>query len=214
MKTQLIKFTALLGMLLLVVSSLTHAGDAPVPKPESNSSPYDVVDGVTNDLIAIVRNGEAAMKDDPKGYFAEVRGVMSPVVDFKHIARNVMGAKHWKSASVEQKEKFTEVFTLGMVETYAKGMASFADYDVSLQKPKEDIGEKKKVIVIQKYKGAKGTVRVSYTMGKHRSGEWKLINIVLDGVNLGKTLKAQFSQAVKESKGNLDAAINGWGWEA
>ncbi len=214
MKTQLIKFTALLGMLLLGLSSLTHAADTPMKKAETSSSPYDVVDGITSDLMAVVRKGEMALKENPKGYFIEVRGIMSSAVDFKYIARNVMGAKYWKSASVEQKEKFIEVFTLGMVETYAKGMANFADYDVSLQKPKEEIGEKRKIEVIQKYKGAKGIVRVSYTMGKHRSGQWKLINVVLDGVNLGKTLRAQFSQAVNESKGNLDAAIDGWAWES
>ena len=48
-------------------------------------------------------------------------------------------------------------------------------------------------------------------MGRRKTDpNWKLINVVLDGVNLGKTFRSQFAQAVKEHEGNLDAAIAGW----
>lgn len=219
MKIQMIKTSALLGMLMFMFSGLTSAADEPAQTKmamaaTNSASPYEVVDGVISNLMVVVRGGKEALKTNPQGYFDEVRVIMSEAVDFKHIARNVMGPRYWKEASPDQKSKFIDVFASGMVQTFAKGMANFADYDISVQEPKNSLGDRRRVEVIQKFSGPDGVNRVSYTMGKHRSGEWKLINVVLDGVNLGKTLRSQFSQAVRESEGNLDMAIEGWAWES
>ena len=182
-------------------------------KPVINNeqvTPHQVVEEVTGQLMKIVSNGKQALEKDPEKYYAEVQTVMEQVVDFNYIAKNVMGAKYWRSATNEQKKKFVDVFTSGLVQTYAKGMANFADLDISVMPPDSDLGDKKRVAVIQKFQGPEGVNRVAYTMGLHKSGEWKLINVVLDGVNLGETLRSQFAQSVVENKGDLDATISGW----
>ncbi|WP_086929960.1 MlaC/ttg2D family ABC transporter substrate-binding protein [Agarilytica rhodophyticola] len=207
--------SVMLGIFLLF-SSLANAADTTEQasaneRPEA--TPHQVVDNVTIELMQVVSGGKKALKDNPEKYFADVRRIMESAVDFKYIARNVMGAKYWKSASKEQREKFIEVFTSGLVETYAKGMANFADFEISLEAPNKANEGKKKVEVVQKFKGPNGVNRVSYTMGQHKSGAWKLINVVLDGVNLGKTLRSQFSQSVAETGGDLDAAISSWSWK-
>ncbi len=210
--------SALFSLLVFVIASAAVVADTKgiQDKPAKAAvveTPHQVVQEVTDDLMKVVNGGKVALEKDPKKYFSDVRGIMETAVDFKYIARNVMGAKHWTGASEAQKKQFIEVFTSGLVETYAKGMANFADFEISVQKPLEDIGKKRKVEVIQQFKGPNGVNKVSYTMGKRKSGEWKLINVVLDGVNLGKTLRAQFAQSVSESEGDLDAAIAGWTWQ-
>lgn len=207
--------------LVLMFGGTVHAADTAEKVNTGEKStdeklkktPHQVVDGVTVDLMKVVSSGKQALKDNPEKYFADVRTIMETAVDFKYIARNVMGAKYWKSASKEQRAKFIEVFTSGLVETYAKGMANFADFEISLEEPNKQTIGKKKVEVVQKFKGPNGVNRVSYTMGQHKSGAWKLINVVLDGVNLGKTLRSQFSQSVAETDGDLDEAITSWSWK-
>lgn len=178
--------------------------------PLKQMSPHQVVDSVTTQLMQVVSHGKDSMKSNPDAYFAEVQKIMEKVVDFDYIAKNVMGARYWNTASPDQRTRFVSVFTDGLVQTYAKGMANFADLDISVEPPSEDIGDKKRVAVIQKFEGPEGVNNVAYTMGKHKSGEWRLINVVLDGVNLGETLRSQFAQAVAENKGDLDATISGW----
>lgn len=175
----------------------------------SASSPHQVVEQVTVDLMKIVSNGKQALASDPKAYYTNVRSILEAVVDFDYIARNVMGSKYWKDATPEQRVRFVDVFTAGMVRTYAKGMANFAEYDISVVPPDGEITERR-AEVVQKFKGPEGVGRVAYTMGHNKAGEWKLINVTLDGVNLGKTLRTQFAQAVSENKGNITAAIDGW----
>lgn len=181
-----------------------------VSAAQEQVTPHKVVEDVTGQLMKIVSTGKQALEQNPEKYFSEVQGIMEQVVDFNYIAKNVMGAKYWNSASGEQKKRFVKVFTDGLVQTYAKGMANFADFEISVVPPESDIGDKKRVSVIQKFQGPEGVNRVAYTMGLHKSGDWKLINVVLDGVNLGETLRTQFAQSVAENKGDLDATISGW----
>lgn len=170
---------------------------------------HEVVEKVTDQLLGVVKNGQEIIKTDPQKYFAEVDAVLSPVVDFGFIARNVMGS-HWKRASQEQRQRFVKTFQNGLVETYAKGLANFGELNIVVLPPAKDVTGLRKVGVVQEVREDSGVTRIAYSMGLNKSGEWKLINVVLDGVNLGKTFRSQFAQAVKQNDGDIEAVINSW----
>ena len=44
----------------------------------------------------------------------------------------------------------------------------------------------------------------------NKQGQWKLINIVINGVNLGLTFRNQFYALMKKEGNNLDAVIERW----
>lgn len=172
-------------------------------------TPHDVVRGVTTQLMAEVEANRQYLDTDPDKYYAAVGGVLEPVVDFKFIAMSVMGP-YSKKAAPEQKDQFIEAFKGGLINTYAKGMAGFGDLDIVVLPPEGDIAGQRRVSVVQEVRGDDGGVnRISYTMGKNREGEWKLINVVLNGINLGKTFRSQFMQAMKK-QGDLNQVITEW----
>ncbi len=177
------------------------------------STAHSVVEQVTTNLVSVVRSERKLLDTDPEVYFAKVKSVLEPVVDFGYIARNVMGP-HGKAATPEQRKRFEETFKDSLVETYAKGMANYVDLDIKVLPPSKDVSGERRVGVVQEITGPDGTNRVSYTMAQNREGEWKLINMVLNGVNLGKTFRNQFVQAVKQNDGNIDAVINTWSAES
>lgn len=182
----------------------------PQQATEEVVSPHDIVSTTTEKLMAVVKANQDTYEKNPNKYFNEVESLLDPVVDFDFIARSVMGP-YWNSASTEQKDAFVKVFKKGLVETYAKGMAKFNDLKVEVLPPEEQNPEFGKVTVLQKVAAADGVNKVAYTMGRRKTdASWKLLNVVLDGVNLGKTFRSQFAQSVKEHEGNLDAAIAGW----
>ncbi len=187
------------------------ADAAPVSKEEKTA--HAVVEQVTVELTTVVKNERDLLDTDPETYFSRVKSVLEPVVDFGFIARNVMGP-YWEDASESQRQRFVKTFKDGLVETYAKGMANYIDLDISILPPSEDVAGKRRVGVVQEITGPDGTNRVSYTMAMNRDGEWKLINMVLNGVNLGKTFRNQFAQAAKQNDGDLDAVISNWSAES
>ena len=198
--------------LLLWVSLFFTAGQALANADPAPHSAHAIVQSVQDQLLSTIRNGENIVENDEEAYIGKVQLILAPVVDFSYIARGVMGG-YAKQASSGQRERFAEVFKYGLVSTYARGMASYADREISIVPLKIEIGGRKSISVAQEIRGPDGVNRVSYTMKLNRKGDWKLVNVVLNGINLGITFRTQFYQAMKKSSGDMDYVIAGWSAE-
>lgn len=180
---------------LVFAAQLAHAAD-----------PYEIVDDVTNKLVSAARDFN---KDgDKKAFDATVLETLEPVVAFDYIARVVMGDYYDKSSQA-QRDAFAETFKKDLVGTYAKGIATYADSDIQLQRG-ADVGDKRRVMVEQQVKYQGATHKLSYTMGKNRDGQWKLINLVLNGANLGSSFSSQFEQLASKYSGDVDKVTANW----
>jgi phospholipid transport system substrate-binding protein len=47
-------------------------------------------------------------------------------------------------------------------------------------------------------------------MSLTRSGSWKVTNLVINGINLGKIFRNQFTQRARKLEGDIDKVINTW----
>lgn len=193
-----------------VKQTTTDQAKATVNAAAERDMPHKVVESVTEELLTIVKGGEQALKDDPEKYFGDVQVILDKVVHFEFIAKNVMGS-YWLKATPEQQQAFVSVFRRSLVKTYAKGMATFANWSFSVEPPKDPTKIGRKTTVKQVVRGPDGVNIVAYTLiWSKKASAWRLTNVVLDGVNLGKTFRTQFGQLVKEHKNNVAKAIENW----
>lgn len=174
--------------------------------------PEDVVNEVTSSLLTFAKKEGDLLDSDPDAYFTQVRGILDPAVDFLGIAKNVMGKRYWLAASDEQRSQFVASFANSLVRTYGKGMANFADFEVSVESSKPSESSDKIYYVIQSVKTREGTNKVVYTM-KFIDERWQLRNVVLNGINMGKSFHSQFDQLVKDNGGDVGRAVAKWGVE-
>lgn len=169
-------------------------------------TPQLIVEQATKELFAVVKKNTAAKPTD--AYFTEIGSILDRVVDFPFIARAVMG-KAGKTATPEQHLKFVSAFRDGLVKTYAKGIASYADSAVKTLPSTAEAGAKR--LSVDQEVTDKGNVhKLSYTMSQNKTGEWKLINVVLNGVNLGESFRGQFDQAMLKNSNDVDKVIDTW----
>ena len=189
--------------LLLIAAPLSRAA----VKPEEGS-PQRLVEEVTREMFVIVKAYDGGEKGSAR-YHKAITQLLEPVVDFEFIARAVMGS-YRKDASDEQMRRFAKIFKKGLVETYAKGIAGYVDSEIKVLPPSEEDANKRRVSVYQEVRHEGSKHQLSYTMVQNRTDEWKLINLVLDGVNLGKSFRSQFQQAAKQQNGNLEKVIDTW----
>jgi len=191
--------TACVTMLLTWMSSWAQA----------EQTPHELVETVTASVLQVVRDNQDGLDESPQEFYAAVNDVLSPVIAFDYIARSVMG-RYAKQATADQRQRFSQVFQLDLISTYAKGMAAFGDERIEVLPPAQDIEGQKRVSVIQKVYTENGENTVSYTMGfSKKTSEWKLLNVVINGVNLGATFRSQFAQAMQKA-GDLDVVIKEW----
>lgn len=169
--------------------------------------PQERVEETTDALFEVVR--EYRGKTESEEFYRKVTEVLDPVVDFAFIARVVMG-DHAKEASDEQKQAFADTFKNGLVKTYARGIEGYVDSRVRVMPLEEELGDRRRVSINQEVRDNSSVYRLSYTMARNRAGEWKLINVVLDGVNLGQSFRSQFAQAMRKYDNDLDKVIDNW----
>ncbi len=50
-----------------------------------------------------------------------------------------------------------------------------------------------------------------HKMGRNKSGEWKLRNVIIETVNLGEIYRNQFQAAARKHDGDLNTVIANWG---
>ena len=191
-----------------IVSEVTGEEDA--------LSPYELIDTVTKKVLAEIdrhraefdASAEETVKQQQFDCFVgEVDRILGKIVDFDWIALKVMGGDG-KVASPEQKAQFAETFRAGLVETYGRGLLNYSSQKIVLL-PAEAIEEKRKVTVHQQIVGDEATYPLDYTMGL-KDGEWKVINVIINGINLGKTFRGQFAQSSQKNNGDIDKVIASW----
>ena len=172
-----------------------------------SSSEY--VEKIHEDIVFVVRAKQGIYEENPEEFIKAISLALQPLVDFKRISRNVMG-RHYKDANKEQIEKFNRVFKASLLDTYSKTLAEFKDEEilVSSNVKKSPKGNREKVS-LQIVTSTKIYPAV-YDMYLNKQGQWKLINIVINGVNLGLTFRNQFYSLMEKEGNNLDLVIEKW----
>lgn len=199
MKPLYLKLTsAFLTLALMVMSHLATAAE---------KSPQAIVEQATSELFATVKKHNAAGKVTD-AYYADIQKTLDTVVDFNFIAKAVM-RKTAKTATPEQIEKFTAVFKSGLIRTYAKGIANYSESNIKTL-PVTMPADARRVSVDQEVLDKGATHKLSYTLKVNDAGEWKLINVVLNGVNLGESFTSQFDQAMIKNDKDIDKVIANW----
>lgn len=175
-------------------------------------SANDVIEQTTASVLELIEEGRAYAEDDPERFYGEVTALLDPVVNFDAIARNVMGV-HGRDASPEQRERFANNFRDGLVRTYALALTEFSDGEAVVLPERRPSRNPKRATVKMEIRAAGGqTYPVVYSMGLGKDGQWRMLNIIINGVNMGLTYRSQFLSAMKEAQygGDLDKVIDAW----
>lgn len=190
----------------------------------TQDDPYKVVQHTTEQVLDIIKGAKTDYKKDPQKFNQQVSVLLEEVIDFDKFARGVMGRhaseQHYKTlesdaektAFKQQVKNFSATFKRGIVDTYAKGLFDFNGQNIkTMPSRKGDDVASGAVTVMQKIYNASGKPYViQYSMRRNKSGEWKLNNLIVEGINLGLTYRNQFAVSADRYKGDIDQVIANW----
>lgn len=183
--------------LLAVVAGMTPLAGVP-----ASTSPEEVVKVTTERVLERVRSEHDALKADTGKLYGLVNELIIPHFDFEAASRLVLG-RHWRTASDEQRARFTEAFKQLLVRTYANALFQYADETIVF-KPSQTDGEHVVVKTEVTQQGAH-PIPVNYRMHQ-KDGEWKAYDVFVDGISLVVTYRGDFGSRVNQS--GIDGLIN------
>ena len=175
----------------------------------AESNPHQFIDSQAQEMVSIIRNNQALYTNEPELFKDKINTVFEPMVDFRRVGASVMGKKYYLAASKSQRLQFIESFKTSLLDTYSSTLAQWGDQkivtifpEVSALKTTQDVQ--------QNLITSSNIYPITYKVRKDKNGNWLIINIIVNGVNLGLTFRNQFQALAKEHNENIDEIIKHW----
>ena len=191
------------------LGSLSSA-QSPSGVVNSQQNPFENIEAMTGRLLIIIDEHKDGYPANEDAYFEALNTLMTGFVDFDFVAKKVMG-RYAKSSSKEQRVRFETAFRQGLVETYGRGLMSYGNEKIVLINKQALAEKQRRVIAKQEIRSEAAVYPLQYLMyQKKATGEWNVVNVTLNGIDLSKTFASQFLNASRKSSGNIDQVIENW----
>ena len=175
----------------------------------AESNPHQFIDSQAQEMVSIIRNNQALYANDPELFKDKINTVFEPMVDFRRVGASVMGKKYYLAASKSQRLQFIQSFKDSLLDTYSSTLAQWGDQKIVTIFP--EVSELKTTEDVQQNLITSSNIYpITYKVRKDKNGNWLIINIIVNGVNLGLTFRNQFQALAKEHNENIDEIIKHW----
>ncbi len=173
------------------------------PLPAAADSPNAVIEESVVLLTEQLNGRKAELAADRKSLYAMIDGILLPRFDRKFAAQVVL-AKHWRTASEEQRSRFIDAYYQALLRRYADGILEFDPDKIEILPYRGDDTKKRTKVrsKVQLDDGSK--VAVDYDLVKRSSG-WLVFNVVIEGVSYVRNFRTELDQEIRGS--SLDAVI-------
>ena len=174
-----------------------------------SQTPEQLIRQSVDNLMGQIEGRRAYFSDNVDELEALVEDNLKDVADFRYIGASVMG-RYFRNASPAQRSRFAEIFRQTLIDTYAKGLVTFDYREVRVLDSQQASRQPDQASVDMEVVANDGAVYpVSYSL-RLSDGEWKVVNVIVNGINLGLTFRNQFDQAMRDNGRDYDATIDGW----
>ena len=166
-------------------------------------------------MVKVLTSNSNLFESDRESYENKIKEIFEPMIDFRRVSASVMGKKYYLLATKEQRGEFIEIFKDSLLDTYAETLAQWGESTISTEFPEDDFLSKKfesfesNVEVKQILNTGTSEYPISYKLRKSDNG-WKIVNIIINGVNLGLTFRNQFQALAISHNEDIELTLKNW----
>ncbi|MGM0783433.1 MAG: MlaC/ttg2D family ABC transporter substrate-binding protein [Pseudomonadota bacterium] len=176
---------------------------------EPERSPEQVIRGSIDELVSQIDGRRDYFADNMDELEALVDDSLDDIADFRYIGASVMG-RYFRNATPQQRSRFVDTFRQTLIDTYAKGLVTFDYAELRVLDTQQPPRHEDQASVSMEVVATDGTVYpVSYTL-RLSDGQWKVVNVIVNGINLGLTFRNQFDQSMRDHGRDYGAVIDAW----
>lgn len=170
---------------------------AALPLFAASATPGEIVKSRTNTVLSTLVEQRAAFQADPGKLNAFVKSELDQVMDREYSARLVLG-RHGRAASQTQIDAFAAALTDNLLRRYGTALLDF-DPDVDVRVKSETPLQNGKLVRVASEVLRKGgaPVPVDYLFRPDAGGEWKLFDVIVEGVSYVQTYRTQFDEQLR-----------------
>ncbi len=165
-----------------------------------------ITDGLKTTIDQVIRVvTDPQYQDDRQTRRTKMKSIIFPKFNFLEMGRRSLGSKRWKERSPEERKAFVDVFGKLLENSYANKLENYRDEKINYV---DEIIKGKYAMVKTEVIRKNGTVDIDYKMIQG-GGEWRVYDIVIEGVSMIKNYRSQFTRIIhKDSFDTLMEKLN------
>ena len=156
--------------------------------------PTSVVRGTIDEVIRLVTDDGLKKPDKTARRRKLLEETIGQHFDFEEMAKRSL-ATHWRNRSELEHQEFVSLFQSLLSKTYAGKIENYSGEKVQYHKErlKDSFAEVQTTIVSQKTQ-----ISLDYRLIL-KDGNWRVYDVVVDGVSLVKNYRVQFDRIIRDS---------------
>ena len=175
----------------------------------SEEDPYIFIDSNAQKMVQVLIENKDLFSKDRVAYEDKIKEIFDPMIDFRRVAASVMGKKYYQASSPKQRKDFVAIFRNSLLDTYAETLAQWGDQSINTLSGEGDWSGLKSIEVKQMLDTGSSKYPISYKLRKS-DDQWMIVNIIVNGVNLGLTFRNQFQALANNYDGNIEVILMNW----
>ena len=175
----------------------------------SETNPYIFIDKNAQLMVSVLIQNKDLFEINRDLYEDKIKEIFEPMIDFRRISASVMGKKYYLMATKKQRENFVSIFKNSLLDTYAETLAQWEDQSITTIFS-DDIYTNKKIIEVRQTLDTGSSLYPIIYKLRQDDDSWKIVNIIINGVNLGLTFRNQFQALAEKSNNDLNITIQDW----
>lgn len=136
---------------------------------------------------------------------AEFRSLLESSFDLKTIARFALG-RYWRQSSDSQKDEYLKLFEDMIVEVYSRRFGEYDGQKLAIEGVRAQ-GKADYIVHSAVEQQSGPDVRVDWRVRKKKSGDFKVIDVIVEGVSMSLTQRSDFASVIQRGGGDVDVLI-------
>ena len=185
-RSRLRRSVALFALLLPLPVALADPG-----------SPDVVIEGAVEELAEKLDGRKSELAEDKDALYALIDEILLPRFDRKFAAQLVL-AKHWRTASEEERERFINAFYSSLLHKYANGILDFDENRIEVIPFRGDASAKRSLVKTNVTLDDGTRVPVHYDL-VNRGDRWLIFNVKVEGVSYLSNYKKELDAEIRKT---------------
>jgi phospholipid transport system substrate-binding protein len=171
----------------------------------ANPGPPDaLIEGAVAELSEKLSGRKEELAENRDELYALINDILLPRFDRKLAAQLVL-AKHWRTATDEQRERFINAFYNSLLRKYADGLLEFDEDRIEVVEFRGDTSARRSLVKTNVTLDDGTQVPVHYDL-VNRGDHWLIFNVKVEGVSYVSNFRTEIDSEIRAS--SLQAVID------
>ncbi len=161
----------------------------------------DFISNLTNEGIDILKS----TKNGEEDRVTKFEDLLKDNFDMKTIARFSLG-RYWKTSTEAEKDEYLTLFENMIVEVYSR---RFNDYNGQVMEITSSRAMGKSDAIVKSILSPDNSpkIKVDWRVRKKKSGEYKVVDIIVEGVSMSLTQRSDFASVIQRGGGKTEVLL-------